>query len=512
MSTVVPTPRLGGPIYQPRTPPPSAAIVVTSVSQPTNRANLGITRLLSGNSATAAGKISPFWGSLKSPRRLLLSTYAGLLCITSVLLTVGVFSSYGVDASTLWVVLFLGIFAAVAERQGVAIGAHAEGSVSVLPVLLAAVVLGPSAAILVAFASFLFYVQPFTRWLVWTSTRVMVAGAAGLAAASIAADDRFLSLLEATVAAACVEGLGSAVFASITVAIRHPGTFAATFRTTGRMIAATVPLYAPTVAVLAYVFIQLTPWTLLLFAVPALAAQRLLSLYQQQALLSDDLAFANARLEGASISFAGGLVAALDARDEYTAGHSAAVAIYARDIAREMRLTDAQQSHVHLAGLLHDIGKVGLPPGILEKIGPLTAHERAVMEAHSIIGERIVRNVEGFGDLALAIRHHHERFDGAGYPDGLAEEKIPLFSRIIAVADAYNAMTSERPYRAALTTQEAQERLAQEAGAQFDPIVVAAFETLLGRAAESYLVANQAHFALDARWRAVSSTPVGVAI
>ena len=512
MSTDVPTHRLGGPVYQPRTPPPSAAIVVTSVSQPTNRANLGITRLLSGNSATAAGKISPFWGTLKSPRRLLLPTYAGLLCIASIILTVGVFSSHGINASSLWVVLFLGIFAAVAERQGVVIGTHAEGSVSVLPVLLAAVVLGPSAAILVAFASFLFYVQPFTRWLVWTSSRVIVAGAAGLVAASIAADDRFLALLEATVLAACVEGLGSAAFASVTVAIRHPGMFSPTFRTTTRMIAATVPLYAPTVAVLAYVFIHLTPWTLLLFAVPALAAQRLLSLYQQQASLSDDLAHANARLEGASISFAGGLVAALDARDEYTAGHSAAVAIYARDVAREMGLSDAQQHRVHLAGLLHDIGKVGLPPGILEKVGPLTAHERALMEAHSVIGERIVRNVEGFGDLALAIRHHHERFDGTGYPDGLAEGTIPLFSRIIAVADAYNAMTSERPYRAALTTEEAQDRLAHEAGMQFDPAVVTAFEKLLGRSAHSYLVANQEHFALDARWRAVNGAPVSVAV
>ena len=517
MSTVVATHRLGGPIYQPRTPPPSAAIVVTMLSKPMNRAIPGTARLLSEDSATAVTNVSPFWGMLKralpaSVRERILAAYAGLLLASAAVLTFLVFTAQGIDRSVVWPVVFLAVFAAVAERQGVQIHAYAEGSVSVLPVLLAAVVLGPGPAILVALASFLFYLRaPFARWLIWTASRVIVAGLAGLVASEVADDLTFFALLLATVGAAVLEGAGSAVLASITVEIRHPGSFRSTLRATTRVIAATVPVYTPMVTVLAFAFIHFSPWTVLFFAVPALAAQRLLSLYQRQTVLGEDLASANARLEGASISFAGALVAALDARDQYTAGHSAAVAIYARDIAGEMRLTEHVQRRAHLAGLLHDIGKVGLPPGIIEKVGPLTPSERAQMEEHSAIGERILNNVDGFEDLALVVRHHHERFDGAGYPDCLRGEEIPVLARIISVADAYNAMTSGRPYRAALSTEEAKMRLSEAAGTQFDPRVVRAFEALLEDSAAAYLVAERADFAVEAHWRATMPRAIEVA-
>jgi putative nucleotidyltransferase with HDIG domain len=132
------------------------------------------------------------------------------------------------------------------------------------------------------------------------------------------------------------------------------------------------------------------------------------------------------------------LVATLDARDRYTAGHSAAVAIYARDIAARMGLSREEQQLAHLCGLVHDMGKVGLPPGLLEKPGALTLEERRQMEEHAAIGERILSKVEDYAEIAAIVRHHHERWDGMGYPDQLAGESIPLLSRIIAVADAYN--------------------------------------------------------------------------
>ena len=203
---------------------------------------------------------------------------------------------------------------------------------------------------------------------------------------------------------------------------------------------------------------------------------------------------ANRRLEKANISFAAALVATLDARDRYTAGHSAAVAIYSRDIAARMGLS-RRSSRGALAGLVHDIGKIGLPPGLLEKEGPLTLEERRVMQTHSEIGERILAKVEDYGDIAEIVRHHHERVDGHGYPDGLTSDDIPLLARIIAVADAYNAMTSDRPYREAMPSRVARMRLAQAVGSQFDTSVVAAFEAILATADEAYRVGQTPDFA-----------------
>ena len=179
-------------------------------------------------------------------------------------------------------------------------------------------------------------------------------------------------------------------------------------------------------------------------------------------------------------------MATLDARDRYTAGHSAAVAIYARDIARRMGLPERDQNLVHLCGLVHDIGKVGLPAGLLEKPGALTLDERRHMECHSEIGERILANVEDYSEIADIVRSHHERIDGMGYPDGIHGDEIPLLARIIGVADAYDAMTSDRPYRDALPSRVARMRLAQAVGTQFDTAVVAAFEAILATADDSY--------------------------
>jgi len=135
----------------------------------------------------------------------------------------------------------------------------------------------------------------------------------------------------------------------------------------------------------------------------------------------------------------------------------------------------------------------------LEKPGALTLEERRHMEEHSVIGERILRNVEDYAEIAHVVRHHHERVDGMGYPDKLAGDEIPLLSRIIAVDDAYNAMTSDRPYRDAMPSRVARLRLAQAVTTQFDTTVVAAFEAILAGADESYRTGARADFTIDAR-------------
>jgi putative nucleotidyltransferase with HDIG domain len=248
----------------------------------------------------------------------------------------------------------------------------------------------------------------------------------------------------------------------------------------------TVPLYVPVLALFVYGYHRYSLWLVLVFFLPAFAAQRLLHLYQQEKVVTEDLAQANERLRRASLSFATALVATLDARDQYTAGHSAAVAIYAKDIAKRMGLTEETQELVHLCGLVHDIGKIGLPAGLLEKPGPLTLEERRQMEQHSEIGEKILRNVDDYSEIADIVRSHHERIDGMGYPDGLPGDDIPLLARIIGVADAYDAMTSDRPYRDALPSRVARMRLAQAVETQFDTAVVAAFEAILAAADEDY--------------------------
>jgi putative nucleotidyltransferase with HDIG domain len=387
----------------------------------------------------------------------------------------------------LWIILALALVGLLAERQSVHITATTQMSVSALPILFAAVVYGPLAAMVVAGVAHLGdYGRPYTRWLVWTFSRALIAGVAGLSAwILVQQNGSFGGVLLAVAIAALAEAVMDIALNSLTIALRQSGSVGETARAMTRLFLSTVPLYTPVIGVLAYSFRELSPWTVLLFFVPALAAQRLLIMYQEQTRLVSDLGSANNRLERASLSFATALVAALDARDQYTAGHSAAVAIYARDIALRLGLSGEEQHLAHLCGLVHDIGKVGLPAGLLEKAGPLTLEERRKMQEHSVIGQRILANVDDYAEIATIVRHHHERVDGNGYPDGLRGGDIPLISKIIAVADAYDAMTSDRPYRDAMPSRVARLRLAQAVESQFDTTVVAAFEAILAGASQS---------------------------
>jgi HD-GYP domain-containing protein (c-di-GMP phosphodiesterase class II) len=248
------------------------------------------------------------------------------------------------------------------------------------------------------------------------------------------------------------------------------------------------------VAVLTLAYTEVSPWTAPLFIAPALAAQRLFAMYQEQRRLAADLKDANESLRRSNLEFAEALVATLEQSDVYTAGHSKAVAIYSRDISRRMNLPIEVQERAYLCGLVHDIGKVGLPASLLLKEGPLTLDERKEMQRHSEIGESILERVETYADVARVVRHHHERIDGEGYPDGISGDEIPTLSKIIAVADAYNAMTSNRPYREAMPSRVARLRLAQAAESQFDTTALAAFEAILAGAAEDYRTARRDDF------------------
>jgi putative nucleotidyltransferase with HDIG domain len=397
--------------------------------------------------------------------------------------------------------LVLALVAGIAERQSVALmGSRERGielAVSVVPFVFTAVAFGPLAALLVGVLGMLAdFRHPYLKWAVYTPARGLSGAAAGLAAAGVHSltDPAFLTMLAAALVAAIAHLIIDIGVAMGTLAIRGSGSPLAYPRTILPPFVLSTALYVPVVGFLAYGYERYSFEVVATFLIPVLALQRVAQLYQQQRQATVELREANVRLEHANMSFAAALVATLDARDRYTAGHSTAVAIYSRDIAEKMNLAVEDRQSAHLAGLVHDIGKVGLPPGLLEKEGPLSLEERRVMQTHSEIGERILANVDDYAAIAHIVRHHHERIDGNGYPDGLSNDEIPLISRIIAVADAYNAMTSDRPYREAMPSPVARLRLAQAVGSQFDVSVVAAFEAILATADDDYRMGRRADF------------------
>jgi len=414
--------------------------------------------------------------------------FAGILALAAVGLALALFAFGLTVEATPWFVVALGVMGLVAERQVVQISANLQISVSVLPLLLAATLFGPLEAMLVAVITLAGdFGRPYTRWVTWTASRVLAGGLAGLAALAVANESpTFGNVCAAVAVAAFTEAVVDAALGASTGALRGIASFRTTLQIIRPVLLGTVPLYTPVVVLLIYACREISQWSVVFFVAPAFAAHRFYSLYREERDARQALDEVNVRLQRANLSFATALVATLDARDQYTAGHSAAVAVYARDIAKRMNLSEEEQSFAHLCGLVHDIGKIGLAPGLLEKPGALTLDERRLMEQHSEIGERILANVEDYAEIATIVRHHHERMDGEGYPDGIRGSEIPLLSRIIAVADAYNAMTSHRPYRDAMPSRVARLRLAQAVESQFDTNVVAAFEAILAGAVEDY--------------------------
>jgi putative nucleotidyltransferase with HDIG domain len=397
-----------------------------------------------------------------------------------------------------WMVIGLAIVAAVAQRQGVAVTERLQVSVALLPHLIAAAVYGPLAGFVTGAISELPDVRRAPlRGAVYTPIRALIGAVTGLVVWTMVPHPRGLSGYLLVGLAAVVANLtADSAFNALTLVVRRVG-LRDWAESLGPVLFLSVPLYVPLLAVFVYGYRVYSIWVVVAFFIPALALQRVFHLYQQQREVSTRLEVANERLTSANLSFATALVATLDARDRYTAGHSAAVAIYARDIASRMDLSVDDQGLVHLCGLVHDVGKIGLAAGLLEKPGALTLEERRQMEKHSEIGEQILRKVDDYGEIADVVRSHHERVDGLGYPDGLSAEEIPLLSRIIAVADAYNAMTSDRPYRDALPSRVARLRLAQAVESQFDTSVVAAFEAILAGADESYRMGVSETFRLE---------------
>lgn len=175
------------------------------------------------------------------------------------------------------------------------------------------------------------------------------------------------------------------------------------------------------------------------------------------------------KLERISMQIVKTLSGAIDAKDAYTNGHSTRVAEYAREIAKNAGFTEVQQDDIYMMGLLHDVGKIGIPEAIINKPERLTDEEYQMIRTHPLTGAQILSNITEFPQLATGARWHHERYDGKGYPDGIAGEEIPVEARIIAIADAYDAMSSRRSYRDVLPQDHIRSEIEKGKGTQFDP-------------------------------------------
>lgn len=186
------------------------------------------------------------------------------------------------------------------------------------------------------------------------------------------------------------------------------------------------------------------------------------------------------------------LSAAIEARDPYAKGHSSRVTVFAQAIARALRLEKERISVLRLGALLHDVGKLVVPSAVLLKRGPLTDEELGLVRRHPAAGARMLRSLGAPETILPLVLHHHERWDGAGYPTGCRGDDIPLEARVLCIADSFDAMTSTRPYRSSWTPDEALEELARCAGTQFDPELVGAFAEAWPEAGLGVLVWQEA--------------------
>ena len=197
--------------------------------------------------------------------------------------------------------------------------------------------------------------------------------------------------------------------------------------------------------------------------------RNLIELSRLHADMAGEIRAKTEKLSRAYIQIVQALAASVDAKDKYTHGHSSRVAAYARDLAKRAGYSEEEQDSVYMMGLLHDVGKIGIPDAIINKSGRLTDEEFAAIKTHPAVGAEILQKIDDLPELMAGAHWHHERYDGKGYPDGLAGERIPEAARIIAVADSYDAMTSNRSYRAVMPQGKVRAEIERCSGSQFDP-------------------------------------------
>ncbi len=427
-------------------------------------------------------------------RPALLYLSLGILPIfAAILLAMSAMQLPHASAGDLFILGLLAAAGIAAVRSEIAIGSLSVGSE--WAALLSGVLLVPDLAPLLGLCVLATRYPTWRGYVASSGTEVI---ALGLSAQAIIALD--LGSNDFIVGACVASGtmvLANVVISSFTVIGAGVCTLREYVNLATVTVLATFMLAAPIVLAIVTAVDHFGALAVPLILVPLLAANYFHGLYRRTLEMRDEIADKAQILARTNLQFAAAMVRALDTRDAYTAGHSAAVAVYTRDIAREMGFDDETVRLAHLAGLLHDIGKIGVPGRVLNKQSPLDDEEYELMKTHAAMGAEILGEVDLYHDIAILVRYHHERIDGRGYPDRLEGEAIPAISRMISVADTYSAMTTDRPYRDGMPTEKAMSILRECRGTQLDADFTDAFLRILIVADDAYQRGKQTDFEVE---------------
>jgi len=409
---------------------------------------------------------------------LKLKIYIGVITTSAIALFIYLSPSLP-SLSNIWlVVIFFLTISAFAEF--ISVDLPVAGAVSIgFPIdFLIILVYGPALAMLITTLSALIS-ETIERKISWykiifnASQYGLSAGIAGIVYERLGGEVGAINLtnyiIPATVCALMYYLVNSNLFI-IVIHLSEKISLKHIWKTQLKGIIATYIALAPIGFIMAMVYVSIGIWGIILFFFPLILARRSFELYTKMRKVYLDTIRA--------------LAAAIDAKDPYTKGHSERVAETSVVLAQELNLSDKDIENIEYTALLHDIGKIGIADSILGKKSSLTNKEFDKIKEHTIMGAKIIEPVDFLKNSYEAIYHHHEKYNGKGYPDGLKSEDIPLSARIIAVADAYDAMGSDRPYRKKLSKDKILKELKDQAGKQFDPEIVKALISVLDRERE----------------------------
>ncbi|MHB1380766.1 MAG: HD-GYP domain-containing protein [Thermoleophilia bacterium] len=421
----------------------------------------------------------------------------------------GSFSAQQISEASYLSALVLIIVAIAAEEMSVELSPDMFVSVGSLPIILAILFINPFAASIIALVAALIASRGFgissiafnaANYVLSTAVvSILVYSLAQFFSLDLLNSGVSLYLLVIAASASMLWLFVDFVIGSIYVKIRDGLRFRDTW---GRVFLSTLPSHATLAAVsliVVAIYAKAGIAAAVLFLIPIFASQHVFRLLIQQKELLAEQTKLSQDLMDMNIGLAGALIMLLDSKDHYTASHSAGVAMYCRDMARVMGMSEDEQRIAHMAGLLHDLGKVGTPDSILKKEGDLTPREWELIKEHPTTAAEVLSQLATHKEIADIIRHHQEHFDGSGYPYGLKGDDIPELSRMLAVADTYHALTSNRPYRDAKSPFEALIILRRVAGTQLDPKYVEVMAQVLKNEDLSYREGSKADFLTEFR-------------
>ena len=373
--------------------------------------------------------------------------------------------------------LILAVLGVIAEEMAVEVSDHVTLTAGNLPILLAVMYTGRLPAMLVALLVGLwgFWRENSRAVAAYNAANFVVSAFLALlafdgivAALGVSLQSVSVGLLAAGAAVAAVFEATNLAVTSVGMYVKYGKRLRAFWREQMPPFLRSLAMLALLGLVVAALYAKAGIIAVVLLFVPLLASQYMFKLLvREKQHLAKQKELSDQYLE-MNIGLAAAMVVLLDSKDEYTAQHSAAVAMYCRDIAMALDLPEEEAEALHLAGLLHDLGKVGVPDAVLRKTTTLNEEEWSSIKQHPEKGAEVLSHLATYQDVADIVRHHHERLDGSGYPSGITGEAIPEPSKILAVADSYHAMTSDRPYRGARSSFEALKELRIMAGATLD--------------------------------------------